>query len=354
MSKVEGASVQQVEQTPRQTGRRYWRTAALWSLLLLVFLELFTRFFIFKSPVRVLDPVWGLVPPDHSCYRRGTEGFGLTCYFANSEIGTPYRGPAGESIVVLGDSYTEATQVGNSEKYVSVAENILRERGYNVDLHNMGDSGRTMADFLYLAPAINETYAPKIVVLQTNTFGLLDSVNPRRGNHFAVNADGGIDLVHDDQATRKTVVRNLGLSSGLVTYFAFRWDTVSTPRDEKANKRRLGGLASDSQIIAEIKLLMAAYPNSEIVLLLMPDVPIINATDLTWVNPKDEALLKVLSQIGGLKVVFPVQEFRELYVQYRIFPRGFDNTLPNVGHLNRYGHIAVAEALVDALARLLK
>jgi hypothetical protein len=101
-----------------------------------------------------------MVPPDRSCYVRGTEGFGVTCYFANSEIGTPYRGPEGESIVVLGDSYTEATQVSNAEKYVSVTETMLRERGYNVDLHNLGDSNRALADFVYLAPAVNQTYAP--------------------------------------------------------------------------------------------------------------------------------------------------------------------------------------------------
>lgn len=346
--------MQQVDQTSRQTAREYWLKVALWCALLLVVLELVTRFFIFKSPTRVDDPLWGTVPPDQSCYVRGTEGFGVTCYFANSEIGTPYRGQDGESIVVLGDSYTEATQVSNSEKYVSVTETMLRERGYNVDLHNLGDSNRTLADFVYLAPEVNATYAPKIVVLQTNPLGLLDSLNSHRKNYFAVNDHGGLDLVHRNLKEGNLLYRNIVLSSGLLTYSAFRWNRVVEEAFPNPNTGERADLATSDEIIAEIQLLFNAYPDSRIVLLVMPNVPTISETDLAWTNPEDEALLTALAKIDGLKVVYPAKAFRDLYEQQRIFPRGFENTVLNVGHLNHYGHMAVAGVLADALELLLK
>jgi lysophospholipase L1-like esterase len=295
-----------------------------------------------------------MVPPDHSCYLRGTEGFGVTCYFANSEIGTPYRGQEGESIVVLGDSYTEATQVSNSEKYVSLTETILRERGYNVDLHNLGDSNRTLADFVYIAPLVNKTYAPKIVVLQTNISFIHDALNARRKNHFAVDDHGGLYLVHRDLAKENLLFRNLVLSSGLLTYSAYRWNRVSENFAVKKNPKTDSGSASVDQIIAQIQLLFAAYPNSQIVLLVIPNAPVVSATGLTWTIPDDSALLAALEKVEGLKVIYPVEVFKELYKQYEILPRGFNNTLPNVGHMNRYGHIAVAQALADTLEMILK
>ncbi|MEW5939059.1 MAG: hypothetical protein AB1750_05315 [Chloroflexota bacterium] len=343
-----------VASSPKLTRAQYWTRTLLWFALLLLALELFSRFVMFKAPTRIEDSVWGTVPPDNSCYTRGTEGFGVTCYFAKSEIGTPFRGQAETSIVVLGDSYTESTQVSNDRKYVSLAETSLRERGYDVDLHNLGDSNRILADFVYLAPAVIETYSPQIVVVQTNPLGLRDSLNPRRKNHFAANADGSLQLVHRDLGEENLLLRNLALSSGLATFSAFRWNRVMDtfqPAAEEDNRPS----ATSEQIEAEIQLLFSAYPESKIVLLIMPNVPELTVTgELVWDNPEDDALLAALSVVEDLTVIYPAEAFRELYDSQYIFPRGFENSLPNVGHLNRYGHIAVAETLANALEALLK
>jgi hypothetical protein len=189
------------------------------------------------------------------------------------------------------------------------------------------------------------------VVLQTNSIGLRDSLNPNRKNRFAVNANGGLELVHRDQP-ENLPFRNLILSSGLLTYSAFRWNRVN-----EAVQAREGNSRGDDpieQIIPEIKLLFAAYPNSKIILLVLPYVPNIADNQLLWTDPEEEALLQTLAAMDNLVVVYPAKEFQNLYARQSIFPRGFNNTLPNFGHLNRYGHTAVAEALVNALAPLLK
>jgi hypothetical protein len=336
------------------SGKRDWRKVLLWSVLLLLLFELVSRFVMFKAPTRIEDSVWGTVPPDGSCYTRGTEGFGVTCYFAASEIGTPFRGQAEISIVVLGDSYTESTQVSNAQKYVSLTETSLRERGYDVDLHNLGDSNRILADFAYLAPAVNATYAPDIVVVQTNPLGLRDSLNPRRKNHFAADGDGSLQLVHRDISEGNLLARNLVLSSGLLTFSAFRWNRVLETFQPSASEEDRPA-ATPEQVAAEIRLLFSAYPESTIVLLIMPNVPELTVSgELVWDNSEDDALLAALSSVEGLTVIYPAEAFRELYDSRFIFPRGFNNSLPNIGHLNRFGHVAVADTLTDVLGSLLK
>lgn len=340
------------ESSAKRSGQGYWLQFAFWCVVILAVLEIFTRLFIFKSPVRVQDPLWGAVPVENSCYRRGTEGFGVTCYAANSEIDTPYHD--GLSIAVLGDSYTEALQVSNSRKFVTLTEMLLRERGYPVDLHNLGDSGNTLADLAHLAPAVNKTYAPSIVVLQTNSFGLRDSFNSRRENYFSREDTGDVKLVHRASSSAESSYRNTILSSGLLTYFAYRWDSVTSRAERREADRWNSDLASDAEIVAVVNVLLAAYPDSKVVLLLMPDIPVITSTEVVWKNLEDEKLLNVLTQIDRLQVVYPDSAFRELYEQSHVFPRGFENTALNTGHLNRFGHEAVAGALADALEEYLK
>lgn len=343
---------------PKLGGKPYWFNVGLWFALLITLFEIVSRSFIYRSTIRVMDPVWGEVAVEKSCYRQGVEGFGVTCYAANGEIETPYH--SGTSIVVMGDSYTEAHQVSNSEKFVTLTEVGLRERGYEVDMHNLGDSNRILADYIYLAPAVNKEYAPEIVIVQTNRYALRDSLNPRRKNHFIVNPDGSLSLVHRTAKEENLVFTNLIRSSGLLTFMGFRGRTVlvedlkEDPDLDPDTEQVRSSSATRDDIRAEIQLLFHAYPNSKIVFLLMPNIPIISDAKLDWINPKDNNLLSTLNSIEGLIVVYPSQEFLDLYENNWKLPRGFNNTLPNSGHLNQYGHVAVAQALIEALEELVK
>ena len=52
-------------------------------------------------------------------------------------------------------------------------------------------------------------------------------------------------------------------------------------------------------------------------------------------------------------MIDPSQEFNDLADQGQ-FPRGFINTRPGSGHLNKYGHEVVADLLVKKIEEILK
>ena len=342
-----------VKNSPKRTAPKYSLRVAGWLLFSLVFLELFIRSFVIKSSTLASDAYWGAIPSEGSCFLHALEGFGVTCYESNNEVGTPFHD--GLRIAVFGDSYTEAIQVDNSEKYVSLTEVALRERGFNVDLINLGDSNRTIADFIYLAPTINLKFAPEIVVLQTNEFGLFDTLNPNRRNYFG-SQSGSLELIHRDIPETDLSFQNFIHYSGLLTLGAIKWEkatkSIISPDEEKEQPPQ----ALPAQIRDEVTQFMNAYPNSRIVILVIPSVPIIppNNTSLSWNNPKDQEILSTLAEIDNLTIVYPVAAFKELYKKHKIFPRGFFNSLPNYGHLNQYGHIAIATTLALDLEDLLK
>ncbi|MDO9300398.1 MAG: hypothetical protein Q7T89_03405, partial [Anaerolineales bacterium] len=118
-----------------------------WLFVFLLILEVVIRIFIIKPAYEHFVPGLGIVAVDNAVTVWGVEGYGVTHYLSNGEISTPYQSEI--SVVVLGDSYTEAVQVNDDQKFVSVAENVLQERGLKMDLHNLGASGRSIADYVY-------------------------------------------------------------------------------------------------------------------------------------------------------------------------------------------------------------
>ena len=328
---------------------------ALWSLIVLIVMELSIRSFVIRPVRMVYDSNWGAIPVEGSCGFHALEGFGKTCYAARNEVQTPFDD--GIPVVVLGDSYTEAIQVGNSEKYVSLTEAALRERGLAVNLINLGDSNRTFADFVFMAPEIVSRYNPEIVVVQTNESGLFDSLNPSRTNYFAGQPGrDGLQLIHRDRKDAPLFVQNLIHSSGLLTLTALRWEqsaeVVSDPPAGQGDPPR----ASPAQLTEEVAQLVAAYPDAKIIILVIPSLPILFPDKLNpgWSTPNDMEVFSILAKMEDVTVLYPAPAFKEIYKEYGVFPRGFFNSRPNYGHLNRYGHIAIANALTMALELALK
>jgi hypothetical protein len=53
-------------------------------------------------------------------------------------------------------------------------------------------------------------------------------------------------------------------------------------------------------------------------------------------------------------LLYPRENFIELYSTQKKFPRGFFNTLPNAGHINSDGHFVIGTALADYLESITK
>jgi lysophospholipase L1-like esterase len=326
---------------------RYALSLAGWSILFLVLLELLIRLLIFKAPPLEINPAWGTAPVAGSSYTRGTEGFGVTHFLAGGEIRTPFQ--QGRSVVVLGDSYTQALQVQDEQKYVSVAEQILHERGLAADLHNLGDAGRSLADYVYAAPYVIETYAPQVVVVQISAGDFAEALRPGSENRFALAEDGSAALVHTPKNPH-LFWQNLLRSSGLFSLLADRVLQMQKAPAQASKPAQESGAAVG--VAAQIAVLQAAYPDIPLCFLLIPATPKIEAGQVTWYSPGDIYIVQQLAAHENTCLVYPVAEFEELY-QQGIFPTGFFNTLPAKGHLNPAGHRALGVALADRLEELL-
>ena len=349
---------QQITQTQiKNIFLRHIATAFFWILLVLLSLELILRI-LFRNPVSHFsyDDKWGLHPAAGTTVVWGTEGYGVTHYINDGEVSTPYGG--GKNIVVLGDSHTAALQVNDNYKFVSVAEQTLRDKGYDVDLRNLGEDSYSVADYVYLSPIILNRYDPEIVVIQLSVqdFWADDGFNPIHMNYFIAAPDGLLQVNHQPSSKNQGLLR-LKNSLALLDFGYFRFQQISTlfnqQRVAASTQPNTNSYRREEKAHLQFEALQKAYANARLIIVLLPYVPKIDGGNLLIRDDFYNFLVKEVNAVSEWYLVDPLDAFIQIGNQGQL-PRGFSNTLPGEGHLNVYGHRIVGTLLAEKLEEVLQ
>lgn len=337
-----------------------------WLLVFLLLLEVYTRTFVIKDAPQQLIPDLGLVPANDSFSVWGMEGHATTHYLSNGEIYTPYQ--TGMSVVVLGDSFTEARQVDDDQKFVSVAEEMSHARSEYMDFHNLGLSGRNIADYVYTAPYIKKAYNPAIVVVQVKPQDFKESFRSSLPTYLVPNyfviKDSALSLIHTGRYFSvnldfQNAVRASGFAS--LAIYKIKENPLSFDASMQQTSVKTAAVVKPSMdadlvdaglVAMQVDALEKSYEGAKVVFLLIPNVPILDGDKLLWENAQDISLMKAINQSSKFPVLYPGNDFYELYSTRGEFARGFPNSFPNRGHLNKYGHYVVGSALAEYLGKI--
>lgn len=347
----------------RTTNRRSWGLAVIVFIAGLLILEIILRTFVYKIPENAInDADWGHEAAKDTYFFQATEGYGLTHYIENGEIATPFTG--GSSIVVMGDSFTEGLQVNDDEKYASISEKILRERGYEVDIHNLGSSGLRVPDHIYRFDKIKEEYKPEIVVLQIDYANFLSdqNFNENQRNYFVEQPDGTLKLQHKSIPVRPApyLLTLINRSTSLVGYGYNRLLDIKskilrtyTAPDNIASNVINGSILENKVLLAKISLLEKEFAGEKVIIILASPFPTLRNGIMIMEDPRYNDLVTLFQRASGWEVVDPSAKFMELYHKGR-FPSGFNNSSLGEGHWNIDGHAIVGTLLADALEKILQ
>lgn len=335
----------------------FLKTGAIGVSALLV-IEIVLRLWIWSPwPHFVVSKDMGRVVDKGTSIVRTNEGWGYTNYSEIGEVYTPYN--SGPNIVVLGDSFTEATQVNDDAKYVSVAETLLGEDGKTFNLHNFGQGGLSIPDYVSRANFIKEHYSPVAIVIQINEDDFEESFSPR-GNlfYFVVASNSLIEVKRDlepesDRAFKSAWLRQ---SSALINYGITRFHEIQGGLSEDKNNistESKGKSYQDTdferQVSLALKALHDAYSDIPIILILLPNGPLIkNGRIELESDTRYSTIVSAAKESGWFHIVDPLDAFTKMAKEYQL-PRGFANTIPGLGHLNAKGHRALAELLAEAI-----
>ncbi|HLJ55425.1 MAG TPA: SGNH/GDSL hydrolase family protein [Chthonomonadaceae bacterium] len=291
----------------------------------------------------------------------GTEGFSVTHVntlgMRNCEIRP--KSAAVTRVLVLGDSFTEAYQVGDAQTYCARAGAALRSRfGPGVEIVNGGRSGASPAYYLHLAEFYRRAVQPDSVVIQLDqgdfTSELMDTGKP-----FAVvrNASGFGTVKNDAVVSENPFTRlfpRLTMITSISTLrVASEKIAAMRVRSARAADDAAGSSASltpvgRAALVWTIAELQRRYPRLALVYL-----PSINYSQPEAPPSEVEALLARAAAHNGVPFVNMRSDFIATFQRTHQPACGFNNSQPGYGHINALGHALVAARVTElAAARL--
>lgn len=262
--------------------------------------------------------------------------------------------PALPSVLVLGDSYTEALMIDDERVFSRGVERALEDTRPRVQVVNMGRSGTSTADYAALAAYYLDTVRPRWTVIQLRIAGLEDAAFQSGEPHFRNVAGGGVEVVDVPPRTSRmnrhlTPVRQHSALANLATRRLKELGALAAqePPLFRGGHARRPALAPPAwPVAAELDAVADGFAG-RVTFLFLPDFdPHDPAAAGETERRFDAACVERGWSCVNLRAAFPA------FAARHEAPSGFPNTRFNWGHLNEAGHVAAGERVGAELRRL--
>jgi hypothetical protein len=306
-------------------------------------MEVLCRLFIGHTPELEEDPRFGKITKAHSAVVQSFEGHSAsrTNMLGNLDDEMPGQLPP-DSVMVLGDSFTEARHVPRADRFTDILAARTLRRVWNV-----GHAGWSPVNALGYLAANREKFAPKTLILQVSSNDLADLVASKRGH--VVERAGRLEMVIPTRGGSSSVRATISKSAfagqllgGIAGLFGDKGgdedggSDCTTPPTLAVHALpwlfgKLAQLHPDARVlyIPKLEYHGGCYDRCEV----SRDVFAAGAAK------------------AGLRFIDPTQAMCEDFVATGQPLHGFWNSIPGTGHLNGRGHAQVAAVIAADLAR---
>lgn len=304
-----------------------------------------------ENPKGNTDYVW----PANSIWVKATEGIAFGKNDGNGfnnkfVVDNP-------DIIILGSSHMEATNVMQDENAAYLLAEKLNEK-YSV--YNMGISGHNFFKVCQYIPANLTLYekAPKLLVIETSTVNLSQtSVNEAISSsveHTPSHSTGIIGILQKVPFFRAVYHQKEG---GLLNLFM--------PKTNNKNNAEEDDVAVQEEVNTEVKVDNAAYTElfsylkgmeeeygTQILIFYHPTEKLMtDGTIFFNRNGYLEAFSKYAKEFD-ISFIDMTDRFEKMYYEENHVAHGFCTGQLATGHLNKYGHAAVADELYKEIIKL--
>lgn len=302
--------------------------------------ELILRCIYFGSPT--WDPRVGWIYANTAVRRYIFEGWATSHWDARGVRVVPSGSQNGRAILVVGDSVTQATQVGDGDVYTALLQQRLR-----MPVLNVGHDAQSLADDAFAAPARLQAFPVAWTIVQFIPLDFDERISTPDRAQFKVAGDrleivpgvvrSGRFSQWTQVARRHSGLVNLGLMRAAILR-----ETPMPPLFHAADQRPPDTAPAYGAVELKLSALRDAY-GGRVTFFLVPDFlapPTIMERRFTqWCQSNSTSCVDLRSSFA---------EFR----RRGRAPSGFPNSNFGLGHLNREGHIAAADLLAAELERL--
>lgn len=300
-----------------------------------------------------------------------SEGWGTTHYGKHGVVAIPdvERTP-GPKAIIWGDSYVEALQVSDEDKMSQQASTLWR-RSHTEPLTfvGIGRAGASTVDYYFHMPKYEKIVGPieaHFIVID-DIRDMLPSAEESSnrfllasGNRFLSEPDYHLEereVMPSGQRVKRwisvfhmnaliSLARSIvPMIPGMDSKASWRFGLGPVDHPPSRETEPITGPCS-----AAFSYFLSAFKKIEkapIIFVFLPCVPSIKEGAITFLDPGSQPVELFADECKkqGFAFINMQDAFIRLFKETGRFPRGFSNTEPGVGHMNKYGHKVVAEAL---------
>lgn len=302
----------------------------------------------YTTPSKSTDYYWD----KNALSIRGTEGFAFSRTDENGYVNT-YPDKSDEiDILLMGSSHTEGFNVGETENYAYVLNELLNDNEQDMYAYNIGVSGHTLSRcFNNLDNAVSEFEPSKYIAIETTSLEIpledLQKLDDGTFDTLPSYDSGLIFFLQKSDFLRQMYSQfsNLMAQNNSNDTEIVVVDSDNAITDEK-QKQDL----SEYEIYLEKAIKKASdiakQNDCELCITYIPQVQFDyegKALDLQ-ISEKGK-LFESLCEEYDITLINMHSTFMEMYNETYILPQGFSNTAVGEGHINKYGHSEIAKEL---------
>ena len=290
---------------------------------------------------------------------RGTEGFAFTKTDDNGYVNTYPSSGEKIDILLMGSSHTEGFNVGVTENYAYILNDLLTKNNKDMYAYSIGTSGHTLSRCLRnLENAVNEFAPKKYIVIETSALeislsdlqkldeGTLD-VLPSQNSGIAYYLQKS-DFLRRVYTQLTNVIEN---NEG--NHAAKADPSKQTDTDNTSNASADDENSYDVYLEKALQKAKntAKENNCELIILHNAELEFdYNGKIEEYQKSKNAKKFVDLCQQHGIVLIDMHPVFTKAYNETLHLPQGFSNTRVGEGHINRYGHEEIAKELYRYIA----
>lgn len=253
-----------------------------------------------------------------------------------------YSIPDGIDVLLMGSSHMEAVNVNQDENVGTLLNEAMNDK----NLYNIGVSGHTIYTCVQnISDAVNYYSPSDFVILETDIISLnkesmlsvIDNEYPEIPSHDS----GIVYLLQKKLPVVKALYkvlddwRSADNRSVATEPIPNKIDSEYADILNQFLSKAASGVSSSGS-----KLIIFYHPTTKI----DEEGDMINTTDQEALSAFQDACDK-----NGIIFVDMTPDFERMYEEEYILAHGFINTAVGTGHLNKYGHKAIAERLAEVI-----
>ncbi len=301
------------------------------------------------SKTGATDYVW---LPNKMTYR-STEGFGKAKTDKNGYFNTFGNDDFGFDILLMGSSHMEAGNVTETENTAYLINDILSEN--SISLYNIGISGHDFLRCVKNLPVAIEKFRPNdYVVIETSAVEFnADDVDALINGEMKNISSHDSGLLFELQKITALKLLYSQLEGAVESFFE---------QFEEKDNESSNGVGNDSPNPESEEYLnkltehienIANENNVRIIVFYHPTLALNKDGTLSLSDDRESVrLFAEACKDEGIVFIDMTNEFCEMYETEHVLPHGFSNTSHGEGHLNKYGHRAIAKKISETVIQL--